>query len=125
MGQCHIHDGCRYEVSGPDGRMGDDGNCSVPTWRTCFSSGGEWGTVREEYWTPPPSVWYELRGGGVGRIRPPTRRTSKVGSHPPPPGSPPGVTPPPGSPPPPPGSPPPGRSYVVTIVLPLIHKQRR
>ena len=40
MGQCHIHDGCRYEVSGPDGRMGNDGKCSVPTRRMCFSSGG-------------------------------------------------------------------------------------
>ena len=40
MGQCHIHDGCRYEVSGPDGPMGNDGKCSVPIWRTCFSLGG-------------------------------------------------------------------------------------
>ena len=40
MGQCHIHDGCRYEISGPDGRMGNNGKCSVPTWRMCFSSGG-------------------------------------------------------------------------------------
>ena len=28
------------EVSGRDGQMGDDGKTSVPTQRTCFSSGG-------------------------------------------------------------------------------------
>ena len=40
MGQCHIRDGCRSEVLSPDGRMGDDGKCSVATRRTCFSAGG-------------------------------------------------------------------------------------
>ena len=28
------------EVSGTDGQMGYEGNSSVPTQRTCFSSGG-------------------------------------------------------------------------------------
>ena len=75
MGQCQLQGRGRYEVSGPDGRMGNDGKCSVPTLRTCFCSGGVVTTTlhynKKYFFFTSGRVWGGgwLGGGGGGDIR--------------------------------------------------------